>query len=398
MKTHDHGGRARRLLSALAGSTPAFVPQATPLASAGRARRLLSALAGTTAAFVPSGSGDEYTPALSDITDEATSQSATTPPKLSPTGGELRSGLGILADALAERPPHERLAVRAWLPLYALGHVRDLVHNLDRALDRAQDLADDLGRARLLALNRARDIARLLDLDRAYIRTLDLALDDADDALVRELARVLDRTLDSGSAHIGILDHSDDALVRELTRILDRALDFSSVIFDRDLSFARDLARDRTRDRARLVARDRMLEHARDIAQDQVLNRALARARALARTHDVADDLADDLDRDQVLNRTHDLTRALTRARARALVLGAESAKLIDAVSDFSGADLRQANLEDTFLDGVLWSDKTRWPHGWEERVRKSSVEISPGLYEIGRIGGSDHAVPSVPV
>ncbi|MFD1048795.1 hypothetical protein ACFQ1S_26310, partial [Kibdelosporangium lantanae] len=60
---------------------------------------------------------------------------------------------------------------------------------------------------------------------------------------------------------------------------------------------------------------------------------------------------------------------------------------LTTAVDDLVDADLTTVDLDGVSLEGVRWSDRTRWPAGWEPRIRRVSVEISPGLYEIGPQG-----------
>jgi hypothetical protein len=50
-----------------------------------------------------------------------------------------------------------------------------------------------------------------------------------------------------------------------------------------------------------------------------------------------------------------------------------------DALSDAVAADLRSAGLGGVPLEGVHWSEATRWPDGWEERIRHGSVLTAPG-------------------
>jgi hypothetical protein len=64
--------------------------------------------------------------------------------------------------------------------------------------------------------------------------------------------------------------------------------------------------------------------------------------------------------------------------------------RLLKAVTDVTGDDLTQVDLHGIPLEGLRWSGGqagTRWPTEWEDQIRRSSVEISPGLYEI-RYGG----------
>ncbi|MBM2615504.1 hypothetical protein JIG36_07985 [Actinoplanes sp. LDG1-06] len=60
-----------------------------------------------------------------------------------------------------------------------------------------------------------------------------------------------------------------------------------------------------------------------------------------------------------------------------------EVLRLRAQIDDFRGADLGALDLGDLELVGIRWSEGTRWPPGWEERVRLSSVPIGEGEYEI---------------
>jgi hypothetical protein len=109
--------------------------------------------------------------------------------------------------------------------------------------------------------------------------------------------------------------------------------------------------------------------------------------------------------------RTIDLDRALLLAQARvtslALALAGEigtgstlssievsdASPLRDLVNDMAGADLRDVDLSRVTLDGVRWSDGTRWPARWVKHIRRHSVEVGEGVYEYRpgttHIGGS---------
>lgn len=59
-------------------------------------------------------------------------------------------------------------------------------------------------------------------------------------------------------------------------------------------------------------------------------------------------------------------------------------AVLDDVADDFIDVDVRAARLPDRAdLTGVRWSSGTRWPPGWEMRVRATSQEIAPGIFEV---------------
>ncbi|WP_147403905.1 hypothetical protein [Nocardia panacis] len=89
----------------------------------------------------------------------------------------------------------------------------------------------------------------------------------------------------------------------------------------------------------------------------------------------------------------------------RAVELDVWSMELWDALqqldqilSDVRGVDLREAELEDTDLDGVRWSTATRWPTGWHERIVAISVPLGSGEFEIGGTDGHDRASAGVPI
>ncbi|MGW0801295.1 pentapeptide repeat-containing protein [Streptomyces sp. NPDC002692] len=61
-----------------------------------------------------------------------------------------------------------------------------------------------------------------------------------------------------------------------------------------------------------------------------------------------------------------------------------------------SGADLTRTNLEGARLtgavnmllpEGATWDSFTRWPDGLASAVMNESVEVSPGIYQVGRGG-----------
>jgi hypothetical protein len=60
---------------------------------------------------------------------------------------------------------------------------------------------------------------------------------------------------------------------------------------------------------------------------------------------------------------------------------------LSEVLDDFVGADLRSVGLRGASLEGLRWSDNTRWPSGWEEDIRAASVEIEPGVFKIHGFG-----------
>ncbi len=187
-----------------------------------------------------------------------------------------------------------------------------------------------------------------------------------------------------------------DILRGDLTHISARAI-------GRDLTTAHTLARIVANDlaRARSIPRPRDPVHnltharARDLAHDLILAIIRARDLALARTHNIprARSLARDLA--YAIIRARDLALAHARDLAHNLAhnLGVPEAEtgqienlhteeLCDIVNDLIGADLHNVNLSGMRLDGVRWSDATRWPVQWVDRIKQDSVDLGDGIYE----------------
>jgi hypothetical protein len=82
--------------------------------------------------------------------------------------------------------------------------------------------------------------------------------------------------------------------------------------------------------------------------------------------------------------RAGDDALTLTRARATPGYDVIDAVDLLDnALTHMVGADLTEVALHGIPLAGVRWSHETRWPVRWEDQIRRNSVEIEPGLYEI---------------
>lgn len=266
--------------------------------------------------------------------------------------------LGRYAVLFARQLPGDRLAARAWLPRQRLRNLQVVADFVARAHDLAEDLA------------RARDVSR--DLDRALARVHDLAR-DVDRA--RDLARDVDH-----------------ALARHLDGDLDQAREVAE-----DVDRARDLAEDadRVRDLGGTIddAIDEAIEGAIDGADDLALTLAshIDHAIDCVLGHDLAIDFADALARDcdrfrvlvndLALDPYSDLTIAPVRALAVDLVRALDL--LEKSITSMVGADLTAADLTGIPLAGVRWSDETRWPPGWEGRIRRESVAVGPGQWEI---------------
>ncbi|MGA5564333.1 hypothetical protein ACPCUV_24655 [Streptomyces platensis] len=54
-----------------------------------------------------------------------------------------------------------------------------------------------------------------------------------------------------------------------------------------------------------------------------------------------------------------------------------------EMVENFRYADLRSVDLIGIPLEGIRWNGETRWPHLWEERIRRASVEEADGTLVI---------------
>lgn len=325
-----HRSFPAQLLVALARTSPAY--SADPRPGRSRGRQLLAAL------------GRRPVAARSVCALEAVNIPSGSPPD-EPSPAPLdQGGSSAVASLLRSLSPEVRLSLRAHPAVLSTAvifqtqdawvHVRALLDSLDRALavdpDRGRVIDLDLDRARNLdlALDRIRVVARDLDLD--LTRDLDLARDH-----VRELARAFIRVRDLDLAHVLALAH-DRALARDLYLALTKASDLAS-----------DLAH----------------------ALSDVLARAWQLAQGL--TLDLDRDLGFDLALDRDLG-------VLAGDRTRLLAKDLEN-----ALSDFTGADLGDADLAGRSLTGIRWSRATRWPPTWAEEIERLSVEIEPGIFEI---------------
>ncbi|WP_280273558.1 hypothetical protein [Nocardia wallacei] len=82
-----------------------------------------------------------------------------------------------------------------------------------------------------------------------------------------------------------------------------------------------------------------------------------------------------------------EITIAANCLRASIQRSAARLRSLYRYLNDFVGADLSDVELEGMTLVGVRWSCETVWPPDWQERIENSSVEVEPGVYEIGGDG-----------
>ncbi|MGW7528853.1 hypothetical protein [Streptomyces sp. NPDC054783] len=87
---------------------------------------------------------------------------------------------------------------------------------------------------------------------------------------------------------------------------------------------------------------------------------------------------------------------AVEKARAQAFALAQEFAVAAEALTrvrdDFRGAALTDAVLDDLPLAGVTWDVRTSWPLSWDDRIRRASDRIGPGVYVVRT---DPHEVPA---
>lgn len=295
---------------------------------------------------------------------------------------KLRSGLSRFLDLDAgSREVREQ----------AGGH-DDVVHGLGQVLDVEGGLADILrpgGTADPEApvwLSEAgvAEAVRALPVDRRLAARKDpvIAASVVAELLVRALALIAD--LHQEAEPLQTEEGSRDAY-RE--RYADLAREFAHARnFNLDVAPAHDLnavlaltsvfARALLHDLGRAArSRDLAIEIAR------VLDEA-ARARKPARFHD--------LDRD-ALHLARELALDAARRLGLPLADGLVAALLDGALDDFTDADLTGVNPTDPALNGIQWSEHTRWPPGTDvEALRRRSAETAPysRVYVLGRRPG----------
>ena len=241
-------------------------------------------------------------------------------------------------DASTRLAIRARPAMDAITMLFILDGCLSMASALKAALAGGTAYPDDIrtfgaGLCRVMdrGLRQARSIGRRVgghDVDHALRRVGELA---------RELAAQLGRMRRTG--HVPIREH---AIALDRVRVLRSTLDS-----------------------ARTVHSDRTLDMAR--ATNQGLALALIRDLALVRGREGG------RGRNPFSLRRFDhhfhLVRELGRAR-----------------NDFTTADLRDVDLDSDALNGVRWSDQTRWPsQTWKDQAVRDSTEIEPGVYEIRR-------------
>lgn len=367
-----------RLLTALAGSTPAFAEASAPAAGT-RSRRLLSALAGSSPAFVP-------------------------PDPVGP--GEFRSALVPLAERIRTLPVAERLAARTAIDVRRLDNVMtvadavsrarfvsidgvpdgSLVSALTAAMDAAGDHDSPVGAAyeEALAADRLAVIVfnghrRQRELLRSEMRVLER---DIEVARARDAARALVQR-GPDKEEVGLLEQVADAL-RNLVPALDASGDGS--MRDRAVALAGVIAKDATGASTltylEVEAFMDLLERWYDPAE---LSDVPVLRERLARTRSAYDAVGDELARVTVV--------------AAAIHRGASA--LRSALSSVEGEDLTGLRIDDRVrLDGLRWTESTRWPAGWQDWVREHSREIGHGVYvlDVRPSGGTATSTVGFPV
>ncbi|MEU4522922.1 hypothetical protein AB0F52_29940 [Amycolatopsis sp. NPDC024027] len=282
------------------------------------------------------------------------------PPAPQPTGDLAQTPLGAFAGDFTALPAHERLAARAWLPVQELIELHHAVRLVLRAEDLIHNLADD------------RDLAHALTRDRDLAHARDLAHDLA-----------YDLTRDHDLAHDLAYDLTRDlTFARDLAHALNRDRDLAHTLAQtRDLAYARDLAHALTHDLAHTLDLADTLTHDLARARDRAHAHALNRVRSLDRTSNLVVALYSALRREvEIFGERH---------HAHDFDLEEDLGRLIEAATNVNGADLSQLDLRGIPLLGLRWSEATQWPVEWRDRIRRDSIELHPGHYEI-RQGGID--------
>ena len=234
-----------------------------------------------------------------------------------------------------------------------VSHDEDGFFSLNEVIARIVD-CDSVGRGTFLRYSRlkyvrhAREVVRRLNRALDRVSELDCAFAVAEGLLYRDIAWVLDVDLviARDSARALAYDQNTgadfaDALTNDLIDALDRASHSARVLVGTGI--------------ASMVNRLR-----------RTGGSAVTSLRDVALT---------DLLEDVTTTSSSDIERTLTAV-----------SRLRD---DFIGADLRTADLSESELAGVRWSDSTRWPDDWFPLVRRASFKVSPGIYEIQH-GGHD--------
>ena len=271
----------------------------------------------------------------------------------------------------------------------------DLVGDLDRTLARTHELVQESEQAQGRALSVAR-VAR----DRNYAANYGPSVSRAIDFALVCVRRLIDALDAPCQLALGLAERlaRDLDIVRDVLHVSSEPVAYS---YSHGLTLAHDLAL--SVELALTAGRDRARKRLNELDNVRKHTHAVDPARELARNHcDVTEDIAYS---HRLLG---DLSRALAAglqnspdleaARAAALAIGrhldiarasnaTEQQWIQDvveqAVTDFTGADLSSAALENASLERVRWSVSTRWPPEWAAHIRDVSIEVQPGIFEI---------------
>lgn len=327
---------------------------------------------------------------------------------------QLLAGSSLGADGMAElhrRTPTNRLAeirrrtaVRDALddltvvlshltPLTRL-HTRPILEDLHRALGDSQPSASgetspvhDLDQARSHAETLASTASDRADLtfERARIVALDLAR-EVDQACTHAHARARSLAVDhaQAAARLNDVDRAFD-LAHVLIGVRLRAVALADILLGSHPRLrAHNLAKAHIT--ARVLAAD--LAHASALVRPQPHGAATAVA-VLDRARVLFGELEADEHLNAVLGRVRGLLPAVLSDQDARRRLGNEICRVRD---DFLVADLRHADLEGAWLEGVQWTTSTCWPAEWAERIERDSDEIGLGIYQVR--GGNTRREP----
>ncbi|MBB5856481.1 hypothetical protein ACFQ05_26715 [Amycolatopsis umgeniensis] len=350
-----------RLLAALADATPAFTPPSAPDAP-GRGRRLLTALADATPSFHPGGPPPGVANRAAAAAPEGTADCP---------GSENDADLGPtdleqVVQRLIERTPRERLESRISVPIEWMRLIRAWARLLIMSEKLTGVLDDLVPRVRVQDLTVRRVEALAADLSNGII-------DEFRDASVDVSAFL---------KPVGYPDNARKLFTAQVTTLRSMLSEVSRKQsrerVDDEVAAAHELAIEIVRVLTHLlgellsppeppVDRPRGSEDARAIAHGF---KAYAPRRA---TPPAGSHYGPGI----IVDRRYSPGRLIT-------VLD----RLETAVTDFTDADLAEADLRGLRLRGVQWSMlTTQWPPGWADLIRAISVPIAPDkrpdLYEI---------------
>lgn len=184
--------------------------------------------------------------------------------------------------------------------------------------------------------------------------------------------------------------------VRHLTAFTDRVYGFA-----REVDSGEDLDRSEVGDFARDIDRSYDLEVDMSLRRDSLVNSVYGLLSNPARIYGIVEEFTVTLrwSLGQALYYSRDMEPSFVVALSRDLAydplyarahdLGRAVALLEEAATSMSGADFTDLDLQGIPLEGVRWTEATRWPATWADRIRCNSVLIGPGLWEIrnGRTG-----------